>query len=90
MNKSYYFDSMEFITENIIKECPICISKYFSEKINIINQIITDDGPHYRYLVDITYLKDEIFINNTKYRYILFMSINLSSNSLVYIVISYI
>lgn len=48
---------MEFITENIFKECPICISKYYSEKINIMSQIITDDGPHYRYLVDITYLE---------------------------------
>ena len=33
--------------------------------------IITDTGPHFRYLVDITYLKEDIYKNKTKYLYII-------------------
>ena len=67
----YYCDSIEFCCETIINLCPECIAKFNNKPISINNSIITDLGPHYRYLVDITYLKDKIYKNKTKYLYII-------------------
>ena len=49
-----------------MKECPICLSKYFYVKLNTSTKIINDIGPYYSYLMDITYLKSEIDLKKTK------------------------
>ena len=59
-NLNYYLDSFDFLIDYIMKRCPICVSKYFSKKIIPNIKIIKDIGPHYRYLMDITYLKSDI------------------------------
>ena len=66
-----YLDSFNFLIDYIIKECPICVSKYLKRKIVPNFKIITDIGPHYRYLMDITYLKPEINLKKTTYKYII-------------------
>ena len=66
-----YLDSYEFIIEKIMNECPICYAKYFSIKLKNKISIIQDYGPHYRYLMDITYLKNDIYNGKTTYKYII-------------------
>ena len=54
-NLDIYLDSLDFLLENIMRECPICVAKYFYVKLNTSTKIINDIDPHYRYLMDITY-----------------------------------
>ena len=54
-----------------MNECPICYAKYFSIKLKNKISIIQDFGPHYRYLMDITYLKNNIYNGKTTYKYII-------------------
>ena len=39
ININYYFDSIDFIYENILKTCEECVSKYYNKKIKITNNI---------------------------------------------------
>ena len=39
INSNYYFDSIDFIYENILKTCEECVSKYYNKKIKITNNI---------------------------------------------------
>ena len=47
------------------------IIHYIIQKNNKNPKIILDEGPHYRMLVDITYLDESYFNNKTKYKYII-------------------
>ena len=55
-----YLDGIELITEEYPKQCSECHAKFFWKKLIQSPKIIIDEGPHYRMLVDITYL-DRIF-----------------------------
>ena len=61
-DSDFYFNGIEIITEEFCKQCPICFSKYFSKKLIKYPKIILDEGPHYRLLVDITYLDKKFFL----------------------------
>ena len=52
-------DNLDFLLENIMRECPIYVEIYFYVKLNTSTKLINKIGPHYRYLMDITYLKSE-------------------------------
>ena len=57
--------------ENIIKACPQCNNvKGKFKKFKPVIKIITDNGPHYRYICDIWYLSNEIS-EATGFKYIL-------------------
>ena len=70
-NLNYYLDSFDIIIDFIMKNCPVCYSKYFSKKIKPNIKIINDIGPHYRYLIDIKYLISEIDSEKTNFKYII-------------------
>ena len=70
-DSDFYFNGIEIITEEFCKQCPICFSKYFSKKLIKQPKIILDEGPHYRLLVDITYLDKNFSLGKTKYKYII-------------------
>ena len=53
------------------KECPECYTKFFSKKLYKSPKIISDEGPHYRLLIDITYLDKNYYNIKTKYKYII-------------------
>lgn len=66
-----YFDGIEFLAESYSKDCPECYSKYYSKKILKQQKIILDEGPHYRLLIDYTYLDKKYYGKNTKYKYVI-------------------
>ena len=66
-----YIDSLDFLIERYIRQCPVCITKYFSSPVKSPIKIITDEGPHFRYLMDITYLKNDIYKKKTTFKYII-------------------
>ena len=68
-NLDIYLDSLDFLLGNIMRECPICVAKYFYVKLNTSTKIINDIGPHYRYLMDINYLMCELDLKKTNYKY---------------------
>ena len=53
------------------KECPEFYSKYYSKEILKQQKIILDEGPHYRLLIDYTYLDKKYYGKNTKYKYVI-------------------
>ena len=67
----YYIDNIEIVCKEYTTKCPECYSKYFSRKLIKVPKIIYDEGPHYRLLVDITYLDPKYFSNKTNYKYII-------------------
>ena len=66
----YYIDNIEIITKEYTKICPECYSKFYSQKLPRATKIITDEGPHYRLLIDITYLDSNYYSGKTHYEYI--------------------
>ena len=60
---------IDIITEQYCKECPEFFSKFFSGGLAKSPKIIMDEGPHYRMLVDITYLDKKFCGNKTSYKY---------------------
>ena len=71
MEEDNYLDGIELITEEFSKQCPECYAKFFSKKLNKSPKIIVDEGPHYRMLIDITYLDKKLFKNKTDYKYVI-------------------
>ena len=69
-NNNFYMEGIDLLIEHFTNNCPICCTYYQSLKLVKNPRIITDEGPHYRYLCDITYL-DKKISNNTKYNYII-------------------
>ena len=69
-NSNFYLEGIDVIIDEYCRNCPYCATYYNSIKLVKNPRIILDEGPHYRYLVDITYLDKEI-INKVKYNYII-------------------
>ena len=67
----FYIDNIELITKEYTNQCPECYSKYYSRKLVKQPKIIFDEGPHYRLLVDITYLDKKYYSKKTEYKYII-------------------
>ena len=55
----------------MVLKCPECFAKFFSKKLKNSPKIILDEGPHYRLLIDITYLDKKYYEGKTKYKYII-------------------
>lgn len=71
LETEYYLNGIEIITEEYSKQCAECYSKFFSKKLIKSPKIILDGGPHYRLLVDKTYLDKFYYNGKTKYNYII-------------------
>ena len=71
MDGNNYLDGIELITEEFSKQCAECYTKFFSKKLVKSPKIIVDEGPHYRMLVDITYLDKKLFKDKTDYKYVI-------------------
>ena len=67
----WIFKDIELIIELIIKECPQCDNTHNKfKKFKKPIKVIIDNGPHYRYIIDLCYLSNNISID-TGYKYIL-------------------
>ena len=71
LDDEYYIDNIEVITKEYCSQCPECYSKFYSRKFIKTPKIIHDEGPHYRLLVDITYLDENYYKDKTEYKYII-------------------
>ena len=71
LEDEYFIDNIELITKEYATQCPECYAKFFSRKIIKSPKIIYDEGPHYRLLIDITYLDKKYYSNKTNYKYII-------------------
>ena len=69
--RDYYIDNIKIITKEYTKICPECYSKFYILKLPRATKIITDEGPHYRLLIDITYLDSNYYSSKTQYKYII-------------------
>ena len=64
-------DNIEVITKEYCSQCPECYTKFYSRKFIKTPIIIHDEGPHYRLLIDITYLDENYYKDKTEYKYII-------------------
>ena len=71
LEDEYFIDNIELITKEYANQCPECYAKFFSRKIIKSPKIIYDEGPHYRLLIDITYLDTKLYSKKTNYKYII-------------------
>ena len=67
----FFLDNIEIITKEYTNQCPECYAKFYSRKLIKLPKIIYDEGPHYRLLIDITYLDTKYYKNVTDYKYII-------------------
>ena len=67
----FFIDNIEIITKEYTSQCPECYKNFYSRKIITSPKIIYDEGPHYRLLVDITYLDKKYYSNKINYKYII-------------------
>ena len=61
LNRDFYMQGLDIITNQFCIDCPECHSKFFSKNIVKSPAIIIDEGPHYRMLFDITYLEKDFY-----------------------------
>ena len=71
LEEDYFVDNIELVTKEYSTQCPECYAKFFSRKIIKSSKIIFDEGPHYRLLIDITYLDKKFYLDKTNYKYII-------------------
>ena len=69
--EEFYIDSIDTITKEYTNQCPECYAKFYSKKLVKKPKMIYDEGPHYRLLVDITYLDSKYYSDKTNYKYII-------------------
>ena len=61
LEDEFFIDNIEIITREYTSQCPECYKNFYSRKLIKSPKIIYDEGPHYRLLVDITYLDKKYF-----------------------------
>ena len=71
LEEEFYIDSIDTITKEYTNQCPECYAKFYSKKLVKKPKMIYDEGPHYRLLVDITYLDSKYYSDKTNYKYII-------------------
>ena len=59
LSTNFFIDNIDIITEKYTKEIPECYSNFHSKQIIKKPKVIKDEGPHYRLLVDFTYLNQK-------------------------------
>ena len=67
----FYIDSIDLIAQEYLKQCPECYAKFYCKKMIKYPMQIQDEGPHYRLLIDITYLDSKYYSKKTNYKYII-------------------
>ena len=67
----YFIDGLDILIEYFCKECPECFVLNYGIALPNAAKLILEEGPHYRMLIDITYLEKSFYDKKTKYKYII-------------------
>ena len=71
LNDEYFIDNIDIVTKEYNKLCPECYSKFYRKHLIKSPKMIYDEGPHYRLLIDITYLDAKYYSKKTSYKFII-------------------
>ena len=67
----YFIDGIDALVDHFCKNCPECFTINYRKELPRSPKIIFEEGPHYRMLIDITYLEKNLLDKKIKYKYII-------------------